>query len=91
MDIVHDSKAQRFILSMEPRSAFVTYVKRGDIITLTHIETPLEKRGTGLGARLALRVFPLVKEMGGTANITCNFMRKVAASRPEWADYFGET
>ena len=65
------------------------WVATRDHITLTHIETPVEKRGTGLGARLALVVFPLVKAMGGSASITCGFMRKVAASRPEWVNYFG--
>ena len=89
MDILHDSQAQRFVFAMEPRDAVVTYTRNGDHITLTHIETPVEKRGTGLGARLALVVFPLVKAMGGSASITCGFMRKVAASRPEWANYFG--
>lgn len=91
--IVHDARAQRFVMNMAPRPAFVTYQMSGKHITLTHIETPTEKRGTGLGARFALRVFPLVKALtnvnDGSASITCGFMRKVARSRPEWAQFFG--
>ena len=87
--IIHEPKSQRFVKYMKPKDAFVSYARNESRITLTHIEVPHEKRGTGMGARLALKVFPMVKEMGLTANITCSFMRKVAASKPEWADYFG--
>jgi glutaredoxin/predicted GNAT family acetyltransferase len=90
--IVHETPAQRFTKFMSPQDAFVSYSQTDDRITLGHIEVPVEKRGSGLGAKLALAVFPLVQELGEmrgkSARITCPFMRKVAASVPEWAEYF---
>lgn len=90
--IVHEAQAQRFTKFMAPQDAFVSYSESDRRITLGHIEVPIEKRGSGLGAKLALAVFPLVRELGETqgksARITCPFMRKVAASVPEWAEYF---
>lgn len=87
--VVHEPHAQRFVRFMAPQDAFVSYSETEDRITLSHIEVPAEKRGTGLGARLALEVLPLVRGLGKTARITCPFMRRVAASDPQWAAYFG--
>ncbi len=90
--VVHEPKSKRFVRYMKPQDAFVSYSESEAKIVLGHIEVPPQKRGFGLGAKLALDVFPMVKELTGTngkeARITCTFMRKVAASRPEWAEYF---
>lgn len=86
--LVHEPKSNRFVRFMAPRDAFVSYQENDERITLSHIEVPQEKRGTGLGAKLALEVFPEVEALGKTARITCPFMRRVAASDPKWADYF---
>jgi predicted GNAT family acetyltransferase len=86
--VAHEAKSNRFVRYMTHRDAFVSYSESDDRIVLGHIEVPPEKRGTGLGAKLALEVFPLVEEMGKTARITCSFMRRVAASDPYWASYF---
>ncbi len=86
--VVHEPQARRFVRFMEPRDAFVSYSETEDRITLGHIEVPTEKRGSGLGVKLAREVFPLVRDLGKTARITCPFMRKVAALDPEWAAYF---
>lgn len=90
--IVHEKQAQRFVKYMAPQDAFVSYSENDKRITLGHIEVPIEKRGSGLGAKLALAVFSMVRELGEAegkaARITCPFMRKVASSVPEWAEYF---
>ena len=86
--VAHEPKSKRFVRYMKPQDAFVSYSESETKIILGHIEIPPEKRGSGLGARLALEVFPMVKDLGKEARITCTFMRKVAASRPEWAEYF---
>lgn len=86
--VMHEPHANRFLRFMAPRDAFVSYCLTDDLITLTHIEVPEEKRKSGLGARFALEVFPLVRDMGKPARITCSFMRRVASRDPQWADYF---
>ncbi len=89
--VAHEPHAQRFVRFMAPRDAFVSYSETQERITLSHIEVPEEKRGGGLGARLALEVFAMVRELGKTARISCPFMRRVAASDPIWADHFNIT
>ncbi len=86
--IVHEAECARFVRYMKPSDAFVAYSRSGDRLTLTHIEVPSEARGSGFGTLLALDVFPLVKDLGLTARITCPFMRRIAAGVPAWAEYF---
>lgn len=85
---VHEPKSGRFVRYMKPKDAFVSYSETETRIVLGHIEVPLQSRGTGLGAKFALEVFPLVQALGKEARITCPFMRKVASKHAEWADYF---
>ena len=86
--VVHEPQAQRFVKFMRPTDAFVSYSESGGMITLGHIEVPIEQRGSGLGAKLALEVFEMIKDHDKPARITCPFMRKVAQSVPEWAAFF---
>ena len=86
--VVHEPRAQRFVRFMAPQDAFVSYSETTNQIVLSHIEVPAQKRGSGLGAKLALEVFPMVKAIGKTARVTCPFLRTIAASNAEWANYF---
>lgn len=86
--LVHDEKQQRYIRHMAPVGAFVSYARRGNKMVLTHIEVSTELRGTGIGGRFAREVLAEIVEKDIPASITCTFLRKVAASNPEWADYF---
>ena len=86
--VIHEPRSNRFVRFMAPQDAFVSYQETDERITLSHIEVPIEKRGTGLGAKLALDVFPSIEALGKTARITCPFLRRVAASEPKWAAYF---
>ncbi len=85
---VHEPRSNRFVRYMKPQDAFLSYSETDSRIVLGHIEVPPQSRGTGLGAKFALEVFPMVKALGKEAQITCPFMRKVASRNPEWADYF---
>ena len=85
---VHEPKSNRFVRYMKPEDAFLSYSETQGRLILGHIEVPPQSRGTGLGARFALEVFPMVKALGKEARITCPFMRKVASKHDEWAEYF---
>lgn len=86
--IIHDEKNQRFIKYMNPRDSFVSYQKNDNGITLSHIEVPIEKRGSGIGARVALQAFEVVEKLEIDARLTCPFLRRVAAKDPQWIKLF---
>ena len=79
----------RVVWHMHPSDAFASYTTRSDgTLVFGHIETARELRGTGLGARLATELFDWLCETGTDARLNCSFLRKVAASKPEWGQKF---
>lgn len=83
---IHYPHQQRVVWHMEPSDAFASYSLREDgTFVFGHIETPSALRGSGLGARLAAELFAWIEESGTKALLTCTFLRRVAASKPDWA------
>jgi len=87
--LVHDERGQRFVRHMAPSDAFVSYHWQGDRMVMGHIETDPSLRGTGTGTRFATEVFEAVQDRPHEIRLTCPFLRKVAATRPEWRRKFG--
>ena len=83
---IHYPGQQRVVWHLPPQDAFASYSIRGNgTLVFGHIETPPSLRGTGLGAKLAKELFDWIEASGLEASITCSFLRRVAASRPDWA------
>lgn len=86
--LVHDERGQRFVRHMAPSDAFVSYYWQGDRMVMTHIEVDRSLRGSGVGARFATEVFEAVQDRPHEVRLTCPFLRRVAATRPEWKTKF---
>ena len=86
---IHYPNQQRVVWHMSPQDAFASYTVRSNgTLVFGHIETPAALRGTGLGARLAKELFDWIEASDLRAKVTCSFLRRVAATRSEWAaDY----
>ena len=87
--LIHDETGQRYLRHMAPSDAFVSYHWQGERMVMTHIEVDPSLRGTGAGARFATEVFESVENRPHEIRLTCPFLRKVAATRPEWRQKFG--
>ncbi|MCB1449349.1 MAG: N-acetyltransferase [Nitratireductor sp.] len=86
--LVHDKESQRFVRHMAPSDAFVSYAWHGEHMVLGHIETDPTLRGSGLGARFATEVFEHLESAPHEVRLTCPFLRRVGATRPEWRAKF---
>ena len=86
--LVHDTASQRFIRHMYPTDAFVSYSWQGDRMVLGHIEVARELRGNGLGEKVAKEVFDYLALAEHEIRLTCPFLRRVAATKPEWRTKF---
>lgn len=86
--LVHDVAGQRFLRYMAPSDAFVSYSWQGDRMVLTHIEVDPALRGSGIGARVAAEVFEHLQDAPHEIRLTCPFLRRVGATRPEWRHKF---
>lgn len=83
---IHYPHQQRVVWHMMPSDAFASYSLRDNgTFVFGHIETPSALRGTGLGAKLAAELFDWIESEGIKATLTCTFLRRVAATREEWA------
>lgn len=86
--LIHDEASKRFLRYMAPSDAFVSYVWQGDRMVLTHIEVDPSLRGSGIGARVASEVFDKILDRPHEIRLTCPFLRRVGATRPEWRAKF---
>lgn len=86
---LHYAHQQRIVWHMPHGDAFASYSMRLDgTYVFGHIEVPLAKRGTGLGARLAEELFDWIATNRVNALLTCSFLRRVAASKQKWSEQF---
>jgi hypothetical protein len=66
---------ERFELDVEGHTAFVTYRKSPDTITLIHTEVPPELGGKGVGSKLARATLDAVRAQGRKLTVECDFIR----------------
>jgi predicted GNAT family acetyltransferase len=84
---VHDNRvAQRFEMDLGGKTAFVSYRRKDQILTLLHIEVPAEFQGRGLGTQLAHDVLELVRAEGARVVALCPFIRIYIARHAEFRD-----
>ena len=65
MSQVRDNKDEsRFELEEQGLTAFADYSRRGDVLTIPHVEAPMALRGTGAAGRLMQGLLDLVRKDG---------------------------
>lgn len=55
-DFADNTARSRFELTENGLTSFASYRKNGDVVTIPHVETPMEARGTGAAGRLMAEV-----------------------------------
>ena len=82
-DFRDNERDQRFELDVEGSTAFVTYRKSPDAITLVHTEVPAELGGKGVGSKLARATLDAVRAQGSRITVECEFIRGYMSKHPE--------
>jgi hypothetical protein len=87
MSTVNDNEAaRRFELEEEGHTAFATYRRADDIVTIPHVEAPIELRGKGTAARLMEGIAILARANGFKIVPTCPYAVAWFRRHPEAAD-----
>ncbi|WP_347268985.1 GNAT family N-acetyltransferase [Paracoccus sp. (in: a-proteobacteria)] len=86
MDVVENAGRNRFELSLDGGTAFVSYRRDGDRLVLDHTEVPPQFAGKGVGSKLAKGVFEALRASGRKAVVRCEFLQGWIAKHPEYAD-----
>jgi predicted GNAT family acetyltransferase len=69
-----NSAAQRYELDVEGRSAFITYRRSGDVVTLLHAQVPHELAGRGVGSALVQGTLEIARSRGQKIVPRCPFV-----------------
>lgn len=80
----HDNEERdRFELDVEGKTAFVSYRKTPDTITLVHTVVPPELGGKGVGSKLARATLDAVRAQRRKLTVECEFIRGHMSKHPE--------
>jgi predicted GNAT family acetyltransferase len=86
MPEVSDNAAlSRFEMVVGGETAFVTYTRHGDRLTLVHTEVPQALGGRGVGSMLARSVLDDVRRRGFRIVPECEFIAAFIERYPEYA------
>jgi predicted GNAT family acetyltransferase len=87
MSIVTDNEtARRFELEDDGHTAFATYRRADNIVTVPHVESPMELRGKGSAGRLMEGIAALARANGFKIVPTCPYAVAWFRRHPEAAD-----
>lgn len=82
--LVDNPEEGRFETDVDGHFAFVSYLRRGDTIFLTHTEVPKELEGRGLGSALARAVLDRARAEHWTVVARCPFIAQYVERHPEY-------
>ena len=76
----------RYEMVVDGVTAYVTYSRQGDRLTLVHTEVPTALGGRGVGSLLATAVLEDVRKRGLRVAVECEFLEAFIKRHPEFAD-----
>jgi predicted GNAT family acetyltransferase len=86
-DVVEHSEAERcFKVSVDGRTAYLTYRLRPKAIVFIHVEVPAELAGRGIGSKLARTGLEFARRMGLEVVPMCPFVAKYISGHREYMD-----
>lgn len=89
---VRDNTAKhRYELETDGVTAFVTYRRKGAIVTILHTEVPEQLAGRGVGSVLARGVLDDLRAQGAKLIVKCPFISAFITKHPEYRDLLDET
>lgn len=72
-DVIDNSERSRFELAVDGQLAFADYRLAGDVVSITHVETPVALRGGGVAGRLMAGALAIVRERGQKVKPVCPY------------------
>lgn len=74
----------RFELQVQGKTAFVTYIPEGHLVSLNHTEVPEEMEGQGVAEALVERTFRYIEENQLKVVPLCSYIQVFLKRHPEW-------
>ncbi len=85
-EAIDNAARNRYEMVVEDETAFVTYVRQDDHITLMHTEVPAALGGRGIGSALAKSVLDDIRQRGLKLTPECEFIAGFIKRHPAYAE-----
>ncbi len=85
-EAIDNAARNRYEMVVDGETAFVTYVRQGDHITLMHTEVPAALGGRGIGSALAKSVLDDIRQRGLKLTPECEFSAGFIKRHPAYAE-----
>ena len=84
--VADNAAARRYELTENGFTAFADYRRHGEVVTIPHVEAPVELRGTGAAGRLMEGIVAHARADGVKINPTCPYAAVWFQRHPADAD-----
>ncbi len=85
-EVVDNPERQRFELSLDGHTAYVTYRLTGDTLIVPHTEVPRQFEGRGIGSALVKGMLEAIRARGQKIRPLCSFVAGYMRRHPEYDD-----
>lgn len=87
ISISENKEKNRFETTLEGKTAFVDYKRKGDVLYLTHTEVPKDLGGKGVGSSLVKFALEAAKNEDKKVISHCSFVSGYIERHPEFKKY----
>ena len=85
--IVHDNPdRRRYELDVDGRTVFANYRRQGDVLAITHVEAPVELRGTGAAGRFMQGLMDEMRQQNQKVLPLCGYASAWLRRHREFSD-----
>lgn len=85
-DVIDNTARSQYELPVEGQIVFARYRRSGDVVSILHVEAPVNLRGTGASGRLMQGIMALARERGEKLVPLCSYAVAWMKRHPETAD-----
>lgn len=89
MNVVDNSAKSRFELTVPEGTAFATYRREGDVVTVLHTEVPKALEGKGIGSALVKGLLEHARAQHLKIHPLCPFVVAYMQRHPDYEDVRG--
>ena len=85
-DVIDNHERRRFELTVDGQVAVADYRLAGDVVRITHVETPVAPRGGGVAGRLMAGALAIVRARGQKVKPVCPYAVAYIQRHPQEQD-----
>jgi len=85
-DVIDNHERRRFELTVDGQVAVADYRLAGDVVRITHVETPVALRGAGVAGRLMAGALAIVRARGQKVKPVCPYAVAYIQRHPQEQD-----